>query len=222
MKRFLLFCTLLPMSLALFAQVDSAESEEWDEGEIEWLRHNMNEEHVYGIRLGMSTSAMLGGELDNPRPLFGVNGSVYYRYRYTPRAAVQIEAGFSRRGSRFANSPTEYTSIRMYCIDVPLFWVRSLNRKGTSHALVGAQYSRMLEPDIYIGRASRPEEQTPKLKTDDLMLLAGAQFYAGFVGFQLVAKYGLVNINNGLIPTLNPPFKNKDIHHCTFEINFLF
>ena len=46
--------------------------------------------------------------------------------------------------------------------------------------------------------------------------------YAGFIGFQLVAKYGLLNINNGLISGLNPPLKNKDIHNFAFEVNFLF
>jgi hypothetical protein len=53
-------------------------------------------------------------------------------------------------------------------------------------------------------------------------LVAGTQFYGGFVGFQIVAKYGLLNINNGLISGLNPLFKNKDIHNFVLEINLLF
>jgi hypothetical protein len=223
MKRHFLLLLML-FSVCAFAQTDSSDVDEEgdDDGPVEWLKGNMNETHKYGIRFGLSTSSMLGGELDNPRPLVGLNGAAYYRYLYTPKAAVQVEAGISMRGSNFSNSTGQYSAIRLYCIDVPVLWVRALNEKRTSHLLLGAQYSYLFNPEIYIKPNKIAEANRPKLKDYDIMAVAGTQFYAGFVGFQLMAKYGFMNINNGLIPGLNPAFKNKDIHNVTIEINFLF
>ncbi|MES2689111.1 MAG: outer membrane beta-barrel protein [Bacteroidota bacterium] len=223
MKNWIAAFIFITLGLQSFAQTDStALSEEDDDEPMEWLKGDMTETHEYGIRFGLGTSTMLGGELDNPRPLIGLNGAAYYRYKYRPKAAIQVEGGVSMRGSTFANGTGEYSSITMYYIDVPLLWVRSLNQKGTNNLLLGAQYSYMLNPDIYIDPSSIADSQTPKFKTSDVMAVAGAQFYVGFVGFQLVAKYGLVDINDGLITGLKPAFKNKDIHNFTFEINFLF
>lgn len=222
MKNWIAAFFFITLGLQSFAQTDSTELSEGEDEPLEWLKGDMTETHEYGIRFGLSTSTMLGGELDNPRPLIGLNGAAYYRYKYRPKAAIQVEGGFSMRGSTFANNTGEYSSITMYYIDVPLLWVRSLNQKGTNHLLLGAQYSYMINPDIYLNGKSIPESETPKLKKSDVMAVAGAQFYLGFVGFQLVAKYGLIDINNGLISGLKPALKNKDIHNCTFEINFLF
>lgn len=227
MKRYLcLFglALLISMSLSTYAQTDSADiaMEEDDPGAFEWLKGDMNETHEYGIRLGTNTTTMLGGELKNPTTTFGLNGSVYYRYKFKPKDAVQIDLGFSMRGSNFNNNIGEYEAIRVYYLDAPIMWVHALNQKATTHAVIGLQYSQLLNSSIYIKPQALPESDKPKFKTYDVMALAGAQFYSGFIGFQLIAKYGLVNINDGLIPNLNPAFKNKDIHNFAFEINFLF
>lgn len=221
MKKHLFLFFLLLASVGVFAQTDSSLVED-EEDTGEWLKGEMNEEHEYGIRFGLSTSTLLGGELDNPRPLFGLNGAAYYRYRYTLKAAIQVEAGVSMRGSKFSNNTGEYSSIRMYSVDAPVLWVRALNTARTTHLLLGAQYSYLFNPEIYIKPNSVANVKRPDLKEHDIAAVAGTQFYMGFVGLQIVAKYGLVNINNGLIPNLNPAFKNKDIHNATLEINFLF
>ncbi len=50
----------------------------------------------------------------------------------------------------------------------------------------------------------------------------GAQFHTPFVGFQVVAKYGFMNINNGLLPNIKPANTGKDIHQFIIELNLLF
>lgn len=231
MKKYLLFL-LICLAAVNFATAqkdtsstpyeESTETEGEDDGPIEWLKGNMNDDKKFGVKLGTGLSTMLGGELNNPRPKFGLNGSLYYRHKYTPKAAVQAELAFSVNGSNFANNVGEYETIQAYYLGAPIMWVRSINEKNTSHIIVGLQYARLLNASLYVNPNLLPESQQPKLKKDDLMILAGTQFYAGFVGFQLVAKYGLVNINNGLISGLNPPLKNKDIHNFALEVNFLF
>lgn len=223
MKNWIIVLLLTALAFNGFAQTDSTElTDEEDDGPVEWLKGDMTETHEYGIRFGVGVSSLIGGELVNPRPMIGLNGAAYYRYKYRPKAAIQVEGGFSMRGSTFANGTNEYSSISIYYIDLPVMWVRSLNQKGTSHLLLGAQYSYLVNSDIYIDPKSIAEDESPKLKHSDVMAVAGTQFYAGFVGFQFVARYGLLNINDGLISGLKPAFKNKDIHNITFEINFLF
>ncbi|TAE87289.1 MAG: hypothetical protein EAY81_04305 [Bacteroidetes bacterium] len=207
--------------LGAAGQTDSNETM-FDDEEPVWLKADMNEVHEYGIRLGTGFSTMLGGELDNPRLALGLNGSGYYRYRYSKRSALQCEVGISFRGSNFDNGSGEYSAIKTYYVDAPLFWVKAIDKTAKTHLILGAQYSRLLSSSIFIDSKQVEENQKPKFKKDDVLLLAGTQFYAGFVGFQLVAKYGLIDINNGLIDGLNPPFKNKDIHNFVLEINFLF
>jgi hypothetical protein len=203
------------------AQTDSVDTDD-DNEELTWLKGDMNEVHEYGIKLGFGFSTMLGGELDNPTPAFGLNGSGYYRYRYSEKSAIQTELGISLRGSNFANQVGEYSSIKTYNLDLPLLWVRAINNKKTSHLLLGAQYSYLLNASLFVNPKQIAESQKPKLNPNDVILIAGTQFYTGFVGFQMVAKYGLVNINNGLVSGLNPPLKNKDIHTFALEICLLF
>lgn len=219
-KPFLLICLVL-FSLAAMSQTDSSETE-FDGEEPVWLKGDMNEVHEYGIKLGTGFSTMLGDELENPRPTFGLNGSGYYRFRYSQKSAVQVESGISIRGSNFANSEGEYSSIKSYNVDVPVMWVRALNQSKKAHFLIGAQYSYLLSASIYVEPKQVAEDQKPRFKKHDILALAGTQFYSGFVGFQVIAKYGLVNINDGLITGLNPAFKNKDIHNFVLELNFLF
>lgn len=204
------------------AQTDSAEVEGDEEEELVWLKGDMNEVHEYGIKLGTGFSALLGGELENPTPRFGLLGNAYYRYRYSQKSAIQVEAGISLRGSNFANNNNEYGTIKTYNIDVPLLWVRALNNAKKSHLVLGAQYSHLLSSSIFLVSKQVAESQNPKLKKHDVLLVTGTQFYTGFVGFQFLIKYGLININDGLIDGLNPALKNKDIHNFAFEINFLF
>lgn len=219
--RYLWLCMLVLALMPVNAQTDSTEADE-EGDDFEWFKPDMNTTHKFGVKIGVNTSTMLGGELENPRAAFGLNGSIYYRYRFTEKSAIQADLGISLRGSNFANPSGQYGSIKTYHIDVPVTWVRSLNSKKTSHLVLGAQYSYLLNAYLYIKPSAVAESEQPKLKKDDILLLAGSQFYAGVVGFQIVAKYGLININNGLISGLNPPFKNKDIHNFALEVNFLF
>jgi hypothetical protein len=223
MQRLFFIVMMLFASLAI-AQTDStdlADNEE-DEESFEWLKGNMNEDVEFGLRLGTNTTTMFGGELDNPRPMFGLNGAFYYRKKFTPKNAFQLDLAVSLRGSNFDNPIGQYSKLVTYYIDLPITWVRSINADNSNHIIAGLQYSHLLNTSIYMTSTVVAENERPNLSNNDLMVLAGTQFYGGFVGFQIVAKYGLLNINNGLISGLNPAFKNKGIHNFALELNLLF
>ncbi|MFN7311980.1 MAG: outer membrane beta-barrel protein [Bacteroidota bacterium] len=216
-----LILILALFSSSAWAQSDSAKYEDEDD-EGTWVIPSMNEKHKPGIKLGTGFYTFTGGEMDNPTPMLGLNGTIYYRYKYNEKSAIQIETGISFKGSNFANSAGEYSRMRLYYLDAPLTWVRSLNKNNTTHLNIGVQYAYLLNASIFIEPSPIPETQKPALSKHDMMLVAGTQFYSGFVGFQVMAKYGLLNINNGLIPNLNPPLKNKDIHNFALELSLLF
>ena len=182
----------------------------------------MNEDVEFGLRLGTNTTTMFGGELDNPRPMFGLNGAVYFRKKFTPQNAFQVDLAVSLRGSNFDNPIGQYSKLVTYYLDLPVTWVRSISADNNSHFIAGLQYSQLLNTSIYMNSTAVAENERPKLRDNDVMVLAGTQFYGGFVGFQIVAKYGLLNINNGLISGLNPPLKNNGIHNFVLELNLLF
>ena len=222
MQRLFFILMMLFASLAI-AQTDSSDlADEEEEDSFEWLKGDMNEDQEFGIRLGTNTTTMLGGELDNPRPMFGLNGAVYYRKKVSQKNAFQLDLAVSLRGSNFANPVGEYNKLVTYYLDLPLTWIRSINANNSAHFIAGLQYSHLLNTSIFIKPNAVAENEKPKLKPYDVLLVAGTQFYGAFVGFQIVAKYGLLDINNGLISGLNPLLKNKDIHNFVLEINLLF
>ncbi|MCC7532525.1 MAG: PorT family protein [Bacteroidia bacterium] len=222
-KSFVCLIGFICFSNIIWAQTDSIDTtEEDDPGAFERFHRDMDETHIFGLRLGSNISSLLGNELENPTIAFGLNGALYYRYKVGKKSAIQTEAGFSIRGSNFNNKADEYETIKLYYLDIPIYWVRSLNNKNTSNLVLGLQYSQLMNATIKINPQILPDSQVPKFKKEDVAVAGGLQFYGGIFGFQCMIKYGLLNINDGLIPNLKPLFKNKDIHNFALDINFLF
>jgi hypothetical protein len=219
--RFYFCCFLLVFSLQLHAQTDTTSVEDADD-EPTLVIPPLNEKLKLGVKLGSGLSMMVGNELTNPRPTYMLTGGAYLRYRFSTHWSLQPEASISMRGSNFNNGTGQYTTIKMYTIDVPVLLLWGLNENNTANILAGLQYSRMLNSSIYLKGAQVPEDQAPRLKKNDLLGVLGAQFHTPFVGFQVAAKYGLIDINDGILPNLNPPNTGKDIHHLLLEVTLFF
>ncbi|MES2779607.1 MAG: outer membrane beta-barrel protein [Bacteroidota bacterium] len=221
--RFLCFILLLSGALFSQAQTDSTETDSAeDNSEAVLVIPPINEQLKVGIKFGSGVCTLLGNELANPRPSYMLSGGAYLRYRFKRHWFIQPEACITYKGSNFNNGTAQYQSVRMYYIDVPVLLMLGLNDENTSNVFVGLQYSRLLNASLYLKDAPLPESTAPAIKKDDLAAVLGTQFHTPFVGFQIAVKYGLIDINNGLLPNLNPPNTGKDIHHFTIEINFLF
>lgn len=223
MSKFFIFIFFLSFSLACYAQEPDTTAIDNDDDEGVLVKPDNSAPLKLGLKLGVGYASMLGGELQNPTGCFDLNGAAYLRYRFKPRWAYQTEAGVSFRGSNFSNGPSEYSTIKLYYLDVPVMLLYGLNKTATSNLILGVQYSYLLNSSIYTSNGAFPEPTAPGLKKNDVLAIIGAQFYTPFVGFQITAKYGLLNINNGLLgANTKPAYKGKDIHNFAIEIALIF
>lgn len=224
MRAFLIFIFLSCLSFASYSQQTdttiSINSED-DEGVI--VKPDDSDPLKIGIKIGTGYCSLLGSELQHPAGRVGVDGSVYLRYRFKSKLVLTGELGASFRGSNFNNGIDEYSSIRMYYLDVPAYLSYPVGKTKSTLLIAGLQYSYLLNANIYIYTNGLPNATPPALKTDDILPLTGVQFNTDYVAFQILLKYGLLNINSGLLgPDTKPAYKGGDIHNFAFEINFLF
>ncbi len=221
MKRIFLLLTWICISGFAFAQTDSTQAE-GDDDEPYLVIPPINEQLKLGVKFGGGVSALTGHELHNPVPTYLLNGGIYLKWRFKPHWSLQPELNISFKGSKFNNGNLEYSQIMMYSLDVPVLLMYGLNSQNTSNIIVGLQYSHILNSALYLTGALVPENTEPSLTKNDLLGVIGTQFHTPFIGFQILAKYGFIDMNNGLLPNLNPPNTGKDIHQFLFEINLLF
>lgn len=222
MKHLLMILFCLSLSGFGYAQTDSSTVNEDDNTEPTMVIPPINEQLKAGVKLGGGLSVLLGDELKNPVPTYLMTGGAYIRWRFKPHWSLQPELNITFRGSNFNNGDLEYSEIVMYSLDVPVLLMYGWNENNTGNILVGAQYSRLLNSSLYLTNAVIPENTAPSLTKNDLMAVVGTQFHTPYVGFQIAAKYGLIDMNNGLLSNLNPPNTGKSIHPFLFEITLLF
>jgi hypothetical protein len=175
-----------------------------------------------GIKLGSGISMLVGAETSTSRPYFSLIGGGYLKYKFKKHWFTQPEAMVSRRGSNFRNGADGYARIQLYYLDAPVLLGRGINKDNSTIILTGLQYSRLLNAAVFRQKSIVPEGRTPRINKDDLLVAAGAQFHTPFVGFQLMLKYGLMNINQGLIDGLPPANKGLNLNNLIFEFNLLF
>lgn len=208
-------------AVAAQAQTDSTDND--DDAEATYAKPDNSGPLKLGIKLGSGYATLLGGEMQHATGTIGLDGTAYARYRFKPRFAMQMELGASFRGSKFNNGNGEYSAIKTYYLDVPVMMVIGLNKSALSNLVIGGQYAYLLNSSIYVNPSAYPEPVSPDLKKHDVLAVMGAQFYTPFVGFQLLAKYGLIDINNGLLGANTKPVnQGRDIRHLSIEINFMF
>jgi hypothetical protein len=207
-------------AVAAMAQTDSSET---DDGGEAYAKPDNSGPLKLGLKLGVGYATLLGEEMERATGSIGLQGTAYIRYRFKPRFAMQAELGASFRGSRFNNTSNEYSAIRTYYIDVPVMAVIGLNQSANVNIVIGGQYSYLLNSSIYYGASPYPEPESPALKKHDVLAVLGAQFYTPFVGFQVLGKYGLIDINEGLLGDKTKPVnQGRDIRHLSIEVNFIF
>jgi len=217
------FTYLLIMLICFCENATAQEAEDSIANDEEtWVKPEINPEFKVGIKLGSGVSTMVGKESNTNKLYFNLMGGMYLKYRFKPHWFIQPEISVSRRGSNFDNGPAEYSRIQCYYLDFPLLFMRGINVNNSSVIAFGLQYSRLLNSSIYQYRDAYPQSSKPGLTKNDFMLVGGAQFHTPFVGFQFLCKYGLININDGLLPSLPPVSQGKSMHNLTIEFNFLF
>ena len=200
--------------------VDTAAAPIDDDEEI--VKPPMNEDSKMGIKIGTGITSMVGTEPNHPRPAMYLTGGIYGRFKIKPKWLIQTEANFSYKGSNFANQTGEYSAIKAYYIDIPILILHGLDPNNVNTIVGGLQYSRLLNAVIYKVGSYVPEGVDLSINKNDLSLVGGVQFHTPFVGYQLLLKYGMLNANTGLAPSLPPVSQGKSMHNLTFEIALIF
>ena len=214
---------LVLISFACYAQQTDSSAVDENE-EVVFVKPDNSAPLKLGLKLGVGYSSLLGSELQNPVGRMGVNGSAYLRYRFKRKFGLQTEFGASFRGSNFSNGPGEYSSIRSYYFDMPVVLTYSYDKTGNDLAVVGIQYSYLLNSSLYLSNAALPESYAPGLFRHDLSIVIGPQFNTDFVAFQILGKFGLINMNeNKAWPGNAKPLNNGgSIRNFSIELNLLF
>lgn len=229
MRKIIPVIFFICFSIVSYAQqADSTVANENEE--ISFFKPDNSAPFKFGLKLGVGYSSFGGSEFAKAIGRAGMNGSAYMRYRFKQKWQFQTELGASFRGSNFNNATGEFSSIRMYYIDVPVMIAYAFDKKNNDLIIAGLQYSYLVNSSFYISTSALPTDAQPSLNRNDLMAILGVQFNTPFVGFQILGKYGLVNLNqNQLWPTATqnaartqPLNTGGTIHNFSLEFNLLF
>ncbi|MCU0441423.1 MAG: PorT family protein [Bacteroidia bacterium] len=219
-----LFIILFLTVTGLFGQTDSTSStEDESDAPAQFVIPPVNEQTKIGIKLGSGMCMFTGGAMQKPVPHILLSGGLYVRYRFKKHWSIQPEMNVSSRGSSFnLKESGDYRQVKLYTLDFPvlLFW--GWTEQNTRNVVFGLQYSRQLSASLYLYSSAVPEPSTPALQKNDLLLIAGTHFQTPFVGVQILAKYGFIDLNNGLLPQLQPALQPGSIHQAILELNLLF
>jgi hypothetical protein len=220
-KKHLYIFILLFAVMHVSAQTEVPEANDEEEDE-QMVKPELNPDIKAGIKLGVGLSSMVGAESKTSQMLMVVSGGAYVKYILKKNWLLQPEAIITRRGSNFNNGIGSYSRIQCYFLDIPVLLMRGLNQNNTNVIFAGVQYSRLLNASLYKTDAPIPESTSPGINRNDILGIIGAQFHTPFIGYQLALKYGFINANNGLVPTVNPVSQGKNLQHISFEFNLLF
>ncbi len=207
----------------LKAQVEEVADSTLQDDEVILVKPEPDGNYKYGIKLGVQFSTLLGNENENNLTRFGINGGVYLRKKFkNEKWGYQVELNGSLRGSYFKGGPNDYSLIRLVYLDLPTLFFVNVSKNQNNKILFGPQFSYLLTSAIYKGEASVAYNSEPNLNKFDILACAGYQVRLGHVAIQSLFKYGLININNGLLPEVSPKSQGKNMNNFSFELNFIF
>ena len=228
-KIILLYALVIFGLVPAFAQTDSLEVDSNQLDEPDWIPSKPEKDVVYGVKfgvkMGVQSSILVGSEMLNPRPTYGLIGGGYSRYNLPKGISFQIEGLISFKGSSFKNLDTNYTRIRLMYIDVPLLVFKSFDKKHISRFGIGAQYSTLINSAIYLGKVNYPSG-SPNLNSTDWSAVIAYQRHFNYFALQFSGKFGVTNINTGKPwpgdPQPKPYNSNGSIHNFSLECTILF
>lgn len=225
--RFLL-CFLLVFAVSGFvrAQTDSAYAETEEEEPSFWSKPSDEEKGRLGIVMGMQASTLRGGGVANNRAMFGLLGGGYGRIKLVSNLWLQQQLQVSFRGSNFGNDAGEISSIRMLCLDAPLYFFFRLSKNSQHKLGLGVQYSTLLTSDIYVDKQSFPAGRAPAIDKNDWGAAIAYQYQLDYLAFQVAVKSGFRNLNLGR-PWPGPnqttlTNNNGVLNHFGVELNLIF
>jgi hypothetical protein len=214
------------LCLALFTcQASLAQSEtdslQYDDEKI--VKPEPDGDYRLGVIMGFQMNTLTGSEADRAQASFGLNGGMYVKRKLGKQTALQVELTGSFRGSNFKynNVDTQYTTIRLMYIDLPVMFMYMPYKNSTNiRLLLGPYYSTLINSSLYLNNNTLPEGNKPKVADYDYGIAAAYQYHTPFVGFQIKSKVGLNNLNNGVYANTNS--NGKTLNTFVLEFNLIF
>ncbi len=185
---------------------------------------NNDSENKLGIKTSINASTIFGSELINPRFKYGYTAGAYYQYSINKKWAFQTEFLGNFKGSKFKNGIGKYSKIATFYLDLPLLAVRHLDNNKTQSLLIGPSISYLALSSLFIGQQKKAELNVLDLKDMDFGVAIYYQKNSKIASFQIGAKIGLTNVNNGInFVDIKPATGNNGtIKNLGLEIGFLF
>lgn len=163
-------------------------------------RYPNKDKYTIGIKTGTCFSSLIGKELQNPKVKFGFQGGVYYRQRLGSSLHLLTELNASFRGSNFNNGTTGYNRISLLNLDLPVELMIDLSKRKNEHLIfLGPQLTYLAKSDLYVNPDNVSKYQNLDLKPFDIMAVVGYHYNGYYMGWQIAAKYGLTDINDGIM-----------------------
>lgn len=221
--KFVFIIAFIICSNLLQAQVEETIDSTLEEDESRPMKVLPDDKYKFGIKLGCQLSTLMGDENSNNTSNFGLNGGIYMRRKFkSEKWGYQIELNGSFRGSNFTPKDNEYSAIRLFYLDMPLFCFINLTKDENQKILFGPQFSYLLTSSIYKGPYLDRYDSIPNLNKFDVLACVGYHFRMGHVSLQTMLKYGFMSVNNGLLQGIKPTNTGKSMNNFIFELNFLF
>ncbi|MEN8732168.1 MAG: outer membrane beta-barrel protein [Bacteroidia bacterium] len=175
-----------------------------------------------GIKTSINLSTLLGDEFQNPRPKYGYTAGAFYQINPQKKWSMYTELVGSFRGSRFSNGDTGYSKVALFYMDVAAMPSYKIDEK--KKVSLGPYLSYLALSSMFKGAQQKAFLNDIGVRPIDLGLAAYYSTQGPIVGFQVGAKLGLLDANNGVNFTdvLPPTGTGGFIRNLSLEIGMLF
>lgn len=177
-----------------------------------------------GIKTSIHASLLNGTEFINERPKFGYTAGAFYQYAFNGNYGLHTEFLGSFRGSKFKNGIGEYSKIALFYLDMPVLLSYQASSDAKNQFAVGPFASYLGLSSLFVGTQKKAEINDLQLKDMDYGVALYYHKKNKIATFQVGAKVGLRNINNGIYFENIMPItgNNGTINNLSLEIGYLF
>lgn len=225
-KKIMLLVLGLITSFAVFAQ-----EEPIDENAPEPMPEAPTRNFRIGVRTGGALSTVGQGNFINPSLLFGLTGGINARYKFGKihddrpeayRFGYEAQLNFVYKGSNFKNQNTEYNKVSFFYGDLSMYGILKIDKQGYVKLLAGPYAGYLINSSVYIKPQVTQDTTVLKLKDMDYGYGIGLEFKTRPIGFQVIVKQGLRNLNDGMnalnYPQIMPAFTGGRVRNFSVEI----
>ena len=222
---------LVPLVVFLFLGIMAMAQEPETGTEPEPIPDAPTRNFRIGVRTGGAISTLSPGNLTNPSTMFGLMGGMTARFKFgtihddKPEAykfGFETQLGVVYKGSNFKNNNGEYNKISLFYGELATYGLLKITKTGNVKLMAGPYAGYLITSSIYIKPQTYMDTTELKLNPFDYGVGIGLEYKTLPIGFQLVVKRGLGNIDRGInflnYPNIKTAFNGGQIRNFTVEL----